>query len=93
MLLMYWRNLSKLYYILSIIKFINTIFFRNHKFLSARIQTEYNSFLYRAVSCLYDNSDRTTWQYLVMLPFGQVSPQMVMHIFQYMLHIKSGTYT
>lgn len=65
---------------------------RSHKFVSARIQTEYDSFLCRAVSCLYDNTDRTTWQYLVMLPFGQVSSQMALHIFHYVLHIKSGLF-
>lgn len=72
------------------VQLINIILFRNYKFVSARIQTEYDSFLYRAVCCLYDNVDKTTWQYLVMLPFGQVSSQMGMHIFQYLLHIKSG---
>lgn len=59
-------------------------------FTSARVQTEYDSFVCRAVSCLYDNTDRTTWQYLVMLPFSQVSSKMVYHLFQYILHIKSG---
>ncbi|XP_025411523.1 ectopic P granules protein 5 homolog isoform X2 [Sipha flava] len=63
--------------------------FKIHKFVSARIQTEYDSFLKRIVSCLYDNDDRTTWQYLVMLPFSQVSSPMVLHLFQHMLHIKS----
>jgi len=60
--------------------------------VSARIQTEYDSFFCRAVSCLYDNIDKTTWQYLVMLPFGQVSSSMVVHLFQYVLHIKSGLF-
>jgi hypothetical protein len=60
--------------------------------VSARIQTEYDSFLKRIVSCLYDNDDRTTWQYLVMLPFSQVSSPMVLHLFQHMLHIKSGSF-
>jgi len=59
--------------------------------VTARIQTEYDAFLFRAVSCLYNNVDRTTWQYLVMLPFGQVSYQMVVHIFQFVLHIKTGS--
>lgn len=65
---------------------------RNHKFVSARIQTEYDSFLYRSVSCLYDNKDKTTWQYLVMLPFGQVSSHMVVNLFHYVLHTKSGSF-
>lgn len=60
--------------------------------MSARIQTEYDSFLSRAVSCLYDSVDRTTWQYLVMLPFGQVSSQMVLHLFKFVLCIKSGLF-
>lgn len=58
--------------------------------MSDRIQTEYDAFLFRAVCCLYNNVDRTTWQYLVMLPFGQVSSKMVVNLFQYILHIKSG---
>ncbi|KAE9544479.1 hypothetical protein AGLY_000020 [Aphis glycines] len=63
--------------------------YKNHKFVSDRIQTEYDAFLFRAVCCLYNNVDKTTWQYLVMLPFGQVSSKMVVHLFQYILHIKS----
>lgn len=80
------------YHQLFYLKYLNIIFSRSHTFVSARIQTEYDSFVYRAVSCLYDNIDKTTWQYLVMLPFGQVSSRMVVNLFHYVLHIKSGSF-
>ncbi|XP_050432163.1 ectopic P granules protein 5 homolog [Adelges cooleyi] len=60
-----------------------------HKYVSARVQTEYDAFLDRAVKCLYGNVDRTTWQYLVMLPFSHMSSQTSKDLFQYLLHIKS----
>ncbi|XP_050538200.1 ectopic P granules protein 5 homolog isoform X2 [Daktulosphaira vitifoliae] len=61
-----------------------------YKYVSPRVQTEYDALIERTVLCLYDNIDRTTWQYLVMLPFKYISSQTSISLYQYILNLKSG---